>query len=90
MDEPLVLNLDTMTVLDYARLLAALQNDDHVGIVTILDAYVEGGLLNRQYCNFWLVIDQADAQIEALRTAVKNATAATAFLATIYSRRPPD
>lgn len=89
MDEegPLNLDLDRMTVEDYTNLLVAMGDDDHFMLAKILDKYVEGGLMGRHWLNFWLVIDQADAQIEAGRNALKTASAASGFMSILMKKR---
>ena len=85
-EQAVVLNLDNMTVEDYTCLLVAMGDDDHYALAVILDKYVEGGLLHRQWLNFWLIIDQADAQIEAGKNALKNAAAATGFMSILTNK----
>ena len=75
----LVIHLDTMTVADYAALLVALQHDDHMAVIDILDCYTEGGLKERHWLNYWLALQLADEHIEAGKAALMEARAAVAF-----------
>lgn len=86
MDEPgvaLALDLDAMTVADYAALLVALVDDDHIAVVDILDRYAVGGLKERHWLNYFIAIDMADQHIEAGRKALREAQAAASFANTV-------
>lgn len=72
------IDLDSMTVEDYALLLVAMAEDDHITVVDVLDRYTEGGLKGRHWLNFWLALAQADEQIEAGKAALREAQMAVA------------
>ena len=81
--EALAIDLDSMTVADYAALLVALDIPDPVAIVDILDRYTEGGLKERHWLNYTLALDAASDQVaagyDALKKAQELVAAARAF-----------
>lgn len=78
-DAPLFLNLEQMTVEDYAQYRACIDKHDYYGAVLILDEYCGGKLRRRHWLNYDLAIEQAEAHFEMGREVRRKAQEAAAM-----------
>jgi len=79
MDEgALFLNLETMTVEDYALYRTFMHSGDYHSAVEVLDRYAGGQLLKRHWLNYDEAIEQAEAHFAMGRRVRDEAKAACA------------
>ena len=85
-DDALLVDLSSMTVEDYLRLSVALDDDDRLTMLDVLDKYAGGGLRQAPWPVWFAALEQAMAQLQPVEDALSEVQTMTAWANIVTSR----